>query len=137
MEYAFDENMAQKVRTGILGLDVQLGGGLPGGSTILSLAEPRANSEVFAQQFAYGGLTDEENVYCLTSEQPVSKITSEMKKFGGNIEDYIENRNTNFVDAYSLRFYNVLPKSYSESLSVMESSNSECVRRKARSKDPY
>jgi KaiC/GvpD/RAD55 family RecA-like ATPase len=58
MHYAFNENRAQKVRTGMLGLDVQLGGGVPGGSTILLLAEPGANSEVFAQQFAYGGLTE-------------------------------------------------------------------------------
>lgn len=92
MDYAFDENMAQKVRTGILGLDVQLGGGVPPGSTILLLAEPGASTEIFAQQFAYGGLTDEDNVYYLTSEQPVCEITSEMKNFGWNIEDYIESK---------------------------------------------
>jgi KaiC/GvpD/RAD55 family RecA-like ATPase len=120
MDYAFNENRAQKLRTGMLGLDVQLGGGVPRGSTILLLAEPGASSEIFAQQFAYGGLTDEENVYYLTSEQPVSEITSEMKIFGWNIEDYIESGTMNFVDTYSLRFYNVLPKSYSESLSAKD-----------------
>lgn len=137
MDYAFDENMAQKVRTGVLGLDVQLGGEIPRKSTILLLAEPGASSGIFAQRFAYGRLTDEENVYCLTSEQPVSEITSEMKNFGGNIENYIESATMNIVDTYNLRFYNVLPKSYSESLSVTVSLNSECGKGEASSKDPY
>lgn len=119
MDYSFDGTGGYKVSTGISGLDVQLGGGVPPGTTILLLAEPGAGSEIFAQQFAYGGLLNNEDVFYVSSEQPVAEITSEMKSYGWDIKNYIDNSMV-FVDEYASRFYNVLPKNIRDNLSAKD-----------------
>ncbi|WP_135606770.1 RAD55 family ATPase [Methanococcoides sp. NM1] len=120
MDYSFDGRGGYRVPTGLLGLDVQLGGGVPPGTTILILAEPGASSELFAQQFIYGGLTNNEEVYYFSAEHPVQEIIEDMKTFGWDIEQYIENGKMDFVDAYTLRFCNVLPKSITCNLSAKD-----------------
>ena len=109
MDYSFDGKGGYRVPTGISGLDVQLGGGVPPGTTILLLAEPGAGSEVFAQQFAYGGLVNNDEVFYFSSEHPVQEIASEMEGLRWGIKDELMDQ-INFVDAYAPRFYNVLPK---------------------------
>jgi len=109
MDYSFDGTGGYRIPTGISGLDVQLGGGVPPGTTILLLAEPGAGSEIFAQQFVYGGLINNDEVFYLSSEHPVQEIASEMEGFGWGKKDELMDK-INFVDAYAPRFYNVLPK---------------------------
>lgn len=120
MDYSFDGSGSYRTPTGVAGLDVQLGGGVPPGTTILLLAEPGTSSEVFAQQFVYGGLKEGEEVYYFSSEHPINEIVEDMKNFGWDIEDYIDNNQMDFIDAYSLRFYNVLPKHLSIDLSAKD-----------------
>ncbi|MDK2891862.1 RAD55 family ATPase [Methanohalophilus sp.] len=120
MEYIFDGTSGYMTPTGIEGLDVQLGGGVPSGITILLLAEPGTSSEIFAQQFVYGGLTEGEEVYYFSTDHPIDEIIEDMKNFGWDIEDYINNNQMDFIDAYSLRFYNVLPKHLSIDLSAKD-----------------
>ncbi|MBP2030554.1 KaiC/GvpD/RAD55 family RecA-like ATPase [Methanohalophilus levihalophilus] len=120
MDYSFDGSGSYRTPTGVAGLDVQLGGGVPPGTTILLLAEPGTSSEVFAQQFVYGGLTSGEEVYYFSSEHPINEIVEDMKNFGWDIEGYIDTNQMDFIDAYSLRFYNVLPKHLSIDLSAKD-----------------
>ncbi|WP_135610323.1 RAD55 family ATPase [Methanococcoides sp. AM1] len=120
MDYSFDGRGGYRVPTGLLGLDVQLGGGVPPGTTILILAEPGASSELFAQQFIYGGLTNNEEVYYFSAEHPVQEIIEDMRTFGWDIEQYVENGKMEFVDAYTLRFCNILPKSITCNLSAKD-----------------
>ncbi len=120
MDYSFDGAGSYRTPTGIAGLDVQLGGGVPPGTTILLLAEPGTSSEVFAQQFVNGGLEDGEEVYYFSSEHPISEIIEDMKNFGWDIEEYVDKNQMDFIDAYSLRFYNVLPKHLSVDLSAKD-----------------
>lgn len=119
MDYSFDGTGGYQVPTGISGLDVQLGGGVPPGTTILLLAEPGAGSEIFAQQFAYGGLVNNDEVFYLSSEHPVQEIASEMEDFGWGKKDELVNK-IDFVDAYAPRFYNVLPKELISNVSAKD-----------------
>ena len=116
MDYSFDGTGGYKVPTGIAGLDVQLGGGVPPGITILILAEPGAGSEIFAQQFAHGGLVNNEEVFYLSSEHPVQEIASEMEDFSWGKKDELMDK-IDFIDAYAPRFYNVLPKDFMSNVS--------------------
>jgi KaiC/GvpD/RAD55 family RecA-like ATPase len=120
MDYSFDGRGGFRVPTGLLGLDVQLGGGVPPGTTILILAEPGASSELFAQQFVYGGLTNNEEVYYFSAEHPVQEIIEDMRTFGWDVEQYVEDGKMDFVDAYTLRFCNILPKSITCNLSAKD-----------------
>ncbi len=120
MDYSFDGTGGYRVPTGIGGLDVQLGGGVPPGATILVLAEPGANSDMFAQQFVYGGLLNNEEVFYFTSEHPVGEIVQEMGEMRWEVENFMEDGSLKFVDAYSPRFYNVLPKELTSHLSAKD-----------------
>ncbi|WMW23903.1 ATPase domain-containing protein [Methanolobus sediminis] len=120
MDYSFDGTGGFRIPTGIAGLDVQLGGGVPPGSTILLLAEPGANSEMFAQQFVYGGLLNNEDVFYFTSEHPAQEIVHEMEDMKWDVEKYMDDGHLQFVDAYLPRFYSVLPKELTSDLSAKD-----------------
>lgn len=120
MDYSFDGSGGYRIPTGIGGLDVQLGGGVPPGATILVLAEPGANSDMFAQQFVYGGLLNNEDVFYYTSEHPANEIVNEMSEMNWDVETYIEDGSLQFIDAYMPRFYNVLPKEFTSNLSAKD-----------------
>ncbi len=120
MDYSFDGTGGYRIPTGIAGLDVQLGGGVPQGTTILILAEPGANSDMFAQQFVYGGLLNGENVFYFTSEHPANEIVHEMDEMRWDVEKYLEEGVLEFVDAYGPRFYNVLPKEFTSNISAKD-----------------
>ncbi len=120
MDYSFDGTGGYRVPTGIVGLDVQLGGGVPPGTTILLLAEPGASSEVFAQQFVHGGLVNNEEVYYFSAQHPVPEIIDDMKNFGWDVRQYIDDKKIDFIDAYAPRFYNILPQAYTRDLSAKE-----------------
>lgn len=120
MDYSFDGTGGYRIPTGIGGLDVQLGGGVPPGATILILAEPGANSDMFAQQFVYGGLLNNEEVFYFTSEHPANEIVSEMAEMKWDVEKQIQDGKLQFVDAYMPRFYNVLPKEFTSNLSAKD-----------------
>jgi len=103
MDYSFNGNGGYRVPTGVMSLDIQLGGGVPPGTTILLLAETGASSEVFAQQFIYGGLTNQEEVYYFSAEHPIPEIVEDMKNFGWNIEKQIDEGKVDLIDAYTPR----------------------------------
>ncbi len=56
--------------TGISGLDAQLGGGVPRGSTILLLSEPGNAISLFSEQFAGGGLMVNDPVTYIEMDRP-------------------------------------------------------------------
>lgn len=120
MDFSFENTGSYRVPTGISGLDMQLGGGVPTGTTMLVLAEPGANADLFARQFVQGGLLNNEDVYYFTSEHPVQEIISDMQGMKLDVRKYIDNGLLEFVDAYSPRFYNVLPKEYTNTISAKD-----------------
>lgn len=56
--------------SGISGLDAQLGGGLPRGSTILVVGDPCNALSAFAEQFGAGGLTQGEPLLYFVFDRP-------------------------------------------------------------------
>lgn len=56
--------------SGISGLDAQLGGGFPRGSTVLLLGDPCNALSVFAEQFGAGGLTQGEPLLYFVFDRP-------------------------------------------------------------------
>jgi flagellar protein FlaH len=109
MDFSINSSNSDLVTTGVMGLDVQMGGGVPPGTTLLLIAESGAGAEIFNKQFAYGGLESGEYVFYFTSDHSIPEIKSDMKQFGWDIEEYEKNDKFEFIDAYSPRFMNLLP----------------------------
>lgn len=99
----------RKVTTGIHGLDAQLGGGFPVGSTVALLAPPSNASQTFAVQFALGGLMTESDVLYANTDRPIEEIQEEMTK----LEERAEGRPEVFehllpVDVFQERYDSVV-----------------------------
>ena len=120
MDYSFDDTGGYRIPTGVGGLDVQLAGGISPGAIILLLAELGTISEVFAQQFIYGGLVNQEEVYYFSAEHPIQEIVKDMNNFWWNIEKHIEEGKVDFIDAYTTRFCNILPKKAFSNISAKD-----------------
>ncbi|MCS7129929.1 MAG: RAD55 family ATPase [Archaeoglobaceae archaeon] len=69
--------MMKVYRSGIVPLDVQLAGGVPGGTVLLILEEPGAGGEVFSYHFAVEGANNGENVLYIATDDSEKDI----KKF--------------------------------------------------------
>ena len=74
--------------SGISGLDAQLGGGYPRGSTILLIGDPCNALSLFAEQFCAGGLMASEAVLYFQFDRPARGSGESIKKLaqelGGN-----------------------------------------------------
>lgn len=67
--------------TGIAGLDAQLGGGIPRGTTLLLLSEPGNAIPLFCEQFAGGGLDAGEDVHFFEFDRPSAGIRQNVQSF--------------------------------------------------------
>lgn len=93
--------------TGIAGLDAQLGGGVPRGSTILLLAEPSNAVPVFCTQFAGGGLEHGETVFYFELDRAAGGIRDGVLSF---LTDPKKKRSElRIYDGYSTQFAKGLP----------------------------
>lgn len=61
-------------RTGILPLDLQLGGGIPGGSVVVLIEEPGAGGDVFTYHFAVEGSKSGDNVLYISTDDTAKDI---------------------------------------------------------------
>lgn len=88
--------------TGISGLDAQLGGGIPRGTTLLLIGEPGNAMPLFSEQFAGGGLDSGEDVLYFEFDRPAGKVRA-------GIEGYVQRGNekraeVSVYDGYSPQF---------------------------------
>ena len=67
--------------TGIAGLDAQLGGGIPRGTTLLLVGEPGNAIPLFSEQFAGGGLDASEDVHFFEFDRPCGMIRESILGF--------------------------------------------------------
>lgn len=67
--------------TGIAGLDAQLGGGIPRGTTLLLVGEPGNAIPLFSEQFAGGGLDVGEDVHFFEFDRPVTELRKAITSF--------------------------------------------------------
>ncbi len=120
MDFSFDSSDNQFVTTGIMGLDVQLGGGIPPGTTLLLIAESGAGAEIFTKQFLYGGLNCGESAFYFSSDRSIEEVKADMKHFGWDVSKYEETQMVKFIDAYTPRFINILPPELRSKISAKE-----------------
>ena len=71
----------QLATTGIAGLDAQLGGGVPRGTTLLIIGEPGNAVPLFSEQFAGGGLDAGEDVHFFEFDRPAGNLRSSISSF--------------------------------------------------------
>lgn len=67
--------------TGIAGLDAQLGGGIPRGTTLLIIGEPGNAIPLFSQQFAGGGLDAGEDIHYFEFDRPAGGVRAGVSGF--------------------------------------------------------
>lgn len=89
------------ISTGIQGLDAQFGGGIPSGSTILSLSDPSNAPHIFCEQFAAGGLNALERVIYYNLERPQDEVLEHLRAFVPNPDLF---KHLEYVDAYAHKF---------------------------------
>lgn len=94
--------MAKTTSTGIAALDKALGNGLPKGYTVLVSGNPGAGLELFAKQFAAGGVRDENVVYFTTSERD-EDIVGTMQDFGWKADLTIVNIGNQYYETVLAR----------------------------------
>lgn len=88
--------------TGISGLDAQLGGGVPRGTTLLLIGEPGNAIPLFSEQFAGGGLDAGDDVHFFEFDRPGIGLRERIRAFilRGN-----ENKAAlNIYDGYTPQF---------------------------------
>lgn len=78
------------VESGIPGFDSSLGQGLPSGSLYLLSGHVGSNQDLFAQQILYHTIVSKGKVAYYTVEQTANDIIENMKLFGMNIQDYVD-----------------------------------------------
>jgi small GTP-binding protein len=82
-------------------LDDFLGGGIPGGSSILFCAVPGVECEAFGYQIFNGLLEDGNNGFIFTNVAEPNNIIYEFNKYGWDLEQYLEDGRAFFIDGSS------------------------------------
>ncbi len=91
--------MKNLLKTGILGLDELLGGGLPEGSSIVVSGPPGVGKSNIAMQYVYTGLSqyDEAGLY-LNIEESVEDVVEYASGFGWDFNKYVELKKLAILD---------------------------------------
>jgi KaiC domain protein len=80
------------LKTGIVGLDEMLGGGIPAGHMIAVLGPPGTGKSTFALQFIYAGLYNCENCVYLSLEESAEDIIKTALIFGWDLRPYLKDK---------------------------------------------
>lgn len=90
--------------TGISGMDAQLGGGIPRGSTLLLMSEPGNVIGAFAEQFAGGGLNVGEQVYFYQFDRTTDEVRDSVLQFAPKAGNGDGEAPLQVFDGYAPRF---------------------------------
>jgi hypothetical protein len=88
-------------KTHIPKLDDFLGGGIPGGSSILFCAVPGVECEAFGYQILNGIIEDGNKGFIFTNVTEPNNIVYEFSKYGWDLEKYLEEEKAFFIDGSS------------------------------------
>jgi len=89
----------EKVATGIVGFDEIAHGGIPKGRTSLLAGTSGSGKTIFAMQFLVGGVKNQEPAVFVTFEETPADIIRNMKGFGWDLQQMIDQKKFLFVDA--------------------------------------
>ncbi|MEA3203347.1 MAG: hypothetical protein QOI63_1022 [Thermoplasmata archaeon] len=76
--------VAERLTTGIAGLDAQLGGGVPPGTVHLLLGEPMNAQELFTYHFAAGGIKSSGHCAFVVTTNSVEQVQAGIKMVGSD-----------------------------------------------------
>lgn len=77
----------RKITTGVHGLDSQLGGGFPVGSTIALVSPPSNAAQMFTVQFAAGGLMTASDVVYVNTDRALEDVKAQMGQLDVRVQD--------------------------------------------------
>lgn len=91
--------MVDMIKTGIMGLDNALKGGLRRGASVLVTGSPGTGKTIMALQFIYNGMKDyNENGIFITTEENLDDIRHYAKTLGMDIEKYEKSGNIVLIE---------------------------------------
>src|SRR5574341_1746212 len=107
----------EQLKTGVMGLDEMLGGGIPAEHITAVLGPPGTGKSTFALQFIYSGLQNNENCVYLSLEESLENIIKTAEIFSWDLKPYLKNKKLALVYLSTLnlkaaidRIENDLPK---------------------------
>ena len=90
--------LMNRLKTGIVGLDRMIEGGIPEKASIILIGPPGCGKSTLAKQFIAQGIKEKQEAMYVTLDSSPDEITSSMKTFGWRSGSLL-----NFIDAYSWR----------------------------------
>jgi KaiC/GvpD/RAD55 family RecA-like ATPase len=100
----------ERVKTGVIGLDDIINGGLPKQSITLVSGPPGGGKSIFCFQFLYEGIRNGEKCLFLTLDKKVEGILTQAREVGFDFQSAIEQNLANFI------FLNINKKHVYESM---------------------
>jgi KaiC/GvpD/RAD55 family RecA-like ATPase len=91
MDYNNTSVLDKRIGTGIEGLDGLIQGGYPKGSVTLVAGTPGTGKTIVCFQYINDGIKNGEKCLYLTSDERVSNLTNQAKKFGFDFDAAIQN----------------------------------------------
>jgi len=110
ISYTKQNEIINRVSTGINGLDRIIEGGLPQESITLISGPPGSGKSIFSLQFLYEGVMQKEKGLFLTLDKKVEGLLIQSKRLGFDFKDSIENKLVKF------RYLNINKKLIYESM---------------------
>jgi circadian clock protein KaiC len=94
----------EQIKTGIVGLDSLLSGGLAKGSTTVLIGPVGTLKSYIGQQFIYTGLKEREPCIYISTVSDLKSVEDQVKlNFGWSLKPYVQKGLLKFVDYYTLR----------------------------------
>ncbi len=110
-------------KIGIVGLDEMIGGGIPGGHTVVVLGSPGTGKSTFALQFIYSGLQNYENCVYLSLEESEANLIKTAMIFGWDLKPYMTSKKLTLVNLNTLNFKATINRFESELPKLLKSLN--------------
>ena len=110
-------------KIGIVGLDEMIGGGIPGGHTVVVLGSPGTGKSTFALQFIYSGLQNYENCVYLSLEESEANLIKTAMIFGWDLKPYMTTKKLTLVNLNTLNFKATINRFESELPKLLKSLN--------------
>jgi circadian clock protein KaiC len=81
----------KRVKTGILGFDELVEGGIPEGFVVVITGPPGTGKTTFSMQFLLEGMKNNEKCLYFSFEEKVEQLIKQSIRYGWNIGDYLDN----------------------------------------------
>ena len=98
----------ERISTGIEGLDSLIGGGYPGGKSVLVTGSPGSGKTIIAIHFIYRGCLDGRNCVYIATEEELEDILYQAESIGHDIRKFYRSGQLKIVKLYEERAYTTI-----------------------------